>query len=162
VSDLPPGWTQSADDSTSSGGNICDLQRTPSNLPGATVSFEQGQFGPFLSEAIGKYPTVAEATAWMQTAKTKLPCGDWTSLDDQGTPQVWHTTTLPFPALGDDSTAARLSADVPLLGSIQVDIVLVRVGAYSMVLGNFSLGTIDSSLTETMARKAVDKLKANQ
>jgi hypothetical protein len=71
----------------------------------------------------------------------------------------FRLSALSFPKLGDDTFAVRMSTDAEGL-SVVIDVIVVRRSGVMMLLTNagVGVGTPDSATTETVARKALDKV----
>ena len=163
VDDMPTGWTTSPSGPNieSQGNNICgqplDTQRRVEQV---SVGFQRSQSGPFLLQTVGVYER-GGAAAFMESLKrASESCTTWTVTGREGKITVWKLAPLSFPKLGDETFAFRLSIDTGVLPG-ESDVVFVRRGDIVSLLeyAGVSLATVDSQQTETIVRKADEKLQ---
>lgn len=162
LQDLPSGWTVSApDEEDEEDDEICNDQ-DPFNavepVEEAESNFEQGSFGPFLSSIAGRYASTDDAQDVLDALAAAVDqCQTFTDVDEDGTEITYTFTALSFPKLGDDTYAARLSANSPF-GPLALDFVFARKGDTVAAIINGGLGAADTALTESMMRLMVDRL----
>ena len=153
LEDMPTGWTQAeaADFSPSvPGGTYLSMcKEIPARSIGsASTSFSLSTLGPQLNQTVVVFPSRDEAVAALaDLMSVAQECGEYS--DDNG--NVFTLSPLAFPSLGDDAFAVRSSNQL-----VQADWVQVRVDSTIINLIHAGL-SIDSELTEELARLAVDK-----
>lgn len=162
LQDLPSGWTVSApDEGLEEDDEICNDQDpfdAVEPIEEAETNFEQGGFGPFLSSIAGRYASTDDAQGVLDAfAAAVEQCRAFTEVDDDGTEITYTFTALSFPKLGDDTYAARLSANTPV-GPLALDFVFARKGDAVAAIINGGLGAADTALTESMMSLMVDRL----
>lgn len=160
LEDIPAGWAKGADeveDDSDTFSFLC-LEFQKKSIATASVSFEQGQMGPFLVNSLTTYnPDEGKKLfAEMKAAVDQCPIITETQ---NGETTEWTISPVSFPQLGDESFAVRASSDF-LLGFVEMDSVYFRIGdtlssTMYLVLG---LESIDSTLTEQFATTAEKKL----
>jgi hypothetical protein len=161
LDDLPAGWTVSTEDDSNDATDsaFCDANDVDFDFgdsPTADASFTSGDFGPFFTVTV---TAVGEDTAqqFMQQVDAALSCTTWVDTSDDP-PTTWTITTLSVPDLGDGVVARHLEADsggVPLTA----DLVFARSGGFVALLGNLSLGPVDSQLTLDQTARVVQALE---
>lgn len=173
VSDLPTGYTVSADDEEEGAGTsrFCGgkLEFTVVATPKqeAEVSFEKSGETAFnvgvLLEGLAEF-TEDEAVAVMDHVHAVADqCQTFDDTMDDGTRFTGRMSVLSFPKLGDDTFAVRMSGDASTEGidvPFAADVITVRKGRVVMLIANFGggLNGVDSSVTESVATKALEKV----
>lgn len=153
INDMPTGWA---------GGGAVFEPRTPGgtytsfcaqlparSIAAAYVEFEKSALGPYLTHSIVVYPDSASArAAFDDLVAAAQNCPQVT--DSSGS--VNTLSPLSFPSIGEATFAIRSSGAVEMDAiNILVDNVLINIrhGAYG--------SPVDSALTETVARAAVER-----
>jgi hypothetical protein len=122
------------------------------------VTFRSGLLDPYLSGVIAGFRDTDAAKQSMAYVRSSLDCASWTSTVD-GRQLTDVPSLLPFPTLGDDIFAVRISAYLGAMGTVGMDAVVVLIGCHVLLLSHWRLGGVDSAQTETFARIAVDKTR---
>jgi hypothetical protein len=128
------------------------------------ADFER-QAGPlsvtFVDDLVSALPTGVAKSGIDQIQAKLSSCTTFTSTSSGDTIN-FRIAPLSFPRVGDQTLALRLTGQ-PQSGvlrnaSIPVDTIIIRVGNNVAVLINGGLNAVDSSLTESLARKQASKL----
>jgi hypothetical protein len=126
-------------------GSRC-LARTRTTRPGCCAAT-----GPFLAAGGGEY----------RRADTHCGAGHLRNADNcarsAGKVTEFRRGPLSFPRPGDDTFALRISADSEGL-SIGIDIIVIRRSGVMLLVMNAGVGSPDGATTETVARKALEKV----
>lgn len=178
VDDLPSGWSVSADDEDEDEDDDSDSETSADNpecqklmdaMDGddeseafgeGEVSFQQSEWGPFLSQSVSSKEgdEIEKAmTAFREAFET---CESFTETDADGTKTEFKISDMSFPDLGDDTVALKMSAEAEGF-PVDVPLVVVRVDQNVILLASFGIGQgMDAKELETVARTAVTKVKA--
>ena len=152
INDMPTGWTGGAAvfEPRTPGGTYTSFctQLTARSIAAAYVDFEKSALGPFLTHSIVVYPDSANARAALDDLMTAA----------QNCPQVTDSSgstntlsPLSFPSFGEDTFAIRSS------GTVEMDAIYVLVDNVLINIRHGGIGAIDSALTETSTRLAVER-----
>jgi hypothetical protein len=96
----------------------------------AGVAFQADAVGPFVSHAIGVWRTKAPAAAGMSAMRSLLrACDRWTETEKDGSQLTFRLARQPFPKLGTERVALRLTVTArgTISMSVRADVVAVRV-----------------------------------
>jgi hypothetical protein len=157
IEDLPTGWSSMPYEDESDGGDCDDAGIVDTADAAAGVAFSQGSFGPFLTQALTRFGSDAAASAALVSFRDFAErCQTYTTTEDDGSTSTATLSPLSFPDLADDTYALRLTVEaaLPLSG----DVIVVRQGRVLMLLAHVGIGSIESSVTEDVTRRAVEKL----
>lgn len=168
LQDMPLGWTfQPQDDEEDESDPedettaFCGAPR-PDNLSesvaSADANLQVSSRGPLLNHQVNLYPDEDTSKGFMDWARNRYACGEWTVVDTDGTETPLRFSPLAFPNVGDDTFVVRISMPGGILGDIEVDVVHVRVGAYVTQIQHFGFGGVDTQLTLNFIETAVAKL----
>lgn len=162
LDDMPTGFTIDTP-SSGTGSQPCGKSTELRARAAQTVEadFTKGGLGPFISETLGTYKSGEAKDAFDGARKLFEDCRTWTEPDKDGKTTEYKIAPLSFPKLGDQTYAIRM--DIKGGGFVgQADLVFVRRGDTILLIGNgiggLGLATVDSTLTEQMARKADENL----
>lgn len=166
LSDMPTGFTRdkSKDDSadTPSGCKKLDALDDFDKrvLAKGEAKFTGGTFGPFVDEAVS-VPRQAAKVYYDQFRDAMQACHRFRAETDDGTNSNATLTGLSFPTFGDDTFAAQMRiAPIPMVGSVYVDLVVVRLGNALMLLSEAQVAAPpDGSSVEQLCRTAVKRLQ---
>ena len=152
INDMPTGWTGTAPvfEPRTPGGtyNSFCTQLPARSIAAAYVKLEKSAFGPFLTHTIVVYPDSANARdAFNDLMTAAQNCTQFT--DSSGSTNT--LSPLSFPSLGEDTFAVRSS------GTVEMDAIYILVDNVLITINHGGLGAIDSTLTESSARTAVDR-----
>lgn len=172
------GWTRSSDgdggegdeDFAPCGKKTEDTRYKPANE--AERNYSKGQIGDQLGLHNESYTSANQAHLSIEESKSDIKsCPTWTHTEDDGTKITFTAKQVPFPNLGDETVAFRITftGTSPQGGpafKINGDglVVLVRlgqniVGVFHMSIALNSEPELDTAETESITRKAVDKFK---
>jgi hypothetical protein len=166
IQDLPTGWSTDATASSGSGdGDMtgCPQMQTLAGLETTAnttveVHYTKGIRGPFFGEGL---VSMAEASA----RKLLTDLGDMASacpvvrFTSGGNGFDMHLNGLSFPNLGEDTLALRISGAVNGV-TLSMDWILVRRGGLVVDVLYLCLNAdVDSTQTESLTRKAMDKVR---
>ena len=84
-------------------------------------------------------------------------CCTFSTKAEDGSTVTMDLGPLSFPKLGEETFALRIPADSQGL-TLAGDMVVIRQDAVGILITNLALGTVDTQLTETVARTALAKL----
>jgi hypothetical protein len=163
VQDMPTGFTVDTDTSKDSAGTLqgCEqldgLNQNAGTGLDIEAKFTKGGFGPFVSETLGQKDEKEAKAAVDKFADALSSCKTAKSTGTDGKVTEFHLSPLSFPKLGDDTFALRMSADAEGL-TIGIDVIVVRRAGVMLVVLNAGVGSPDSAITETVARKALAKV----
>jgi hypothetical protein len=163
INDMPTGYSIDSsnddDDDTPSGCKPLDsLPDTDQYPDSAEINFTKGSFGPFVGEGITALPEGQAHKLLGELADALSKCSTFSSKNDDGTTTKATLQPLSFPKLGDETFAVRLAMDAEGF-PLTLDLVVVRSGSNLLLIDNAGIGTVDSSVTESVTRKAVKKLQ---
>lgn len=153
LDDLPEGFVVAPEDPDVSG-DFCGTDPTD-EVPEeeeVTASFSQGDFGPFVTNAVAEYSDEATAMAFMNAVRPALEECNGYEDDINGS-----VKDLAFPDLGDDTFSARYSVD-SVVGPVVADIVYVRAGRLVALVAHSGITAVDTDLTEELSRLVADRL----
>lgn len=188
IQDLPTGWTTAppqpspttpsteADEPT----GFCNRpiiirEEVPASVE--TEFTKGGELSNRLLQLVVSYDNARQASkAFDDIAQAAQECTSWEE-SDESTTSALTLQSLSFPKLGDDTLAARMGGEIKskpnpseefsfdITGNVAADIVVIRSGQLITVLGQLGVGifgpaSIDSTETETIARRAVDRLES--
>jgi hypothetical protein len=164
--DLPAGWTPATDVS----GPLAPDKTQPAEcgttlaalsakrFAGSSVSFQQSEFGPFLFEGVGMFPTAKDAgAAVLQLQQSTKRCQTYTSTDARGRTTTNTLSAVTLKKIGDQSFAVALTTtggDFPGTAAYYV----VRKGRRLLVLSPATIGTPLTLDAPTLLTKAFAKL----
>ena len=166
VSDMPSGFTvdKSKDDNSSTPSGCKKLDALDGYDKQTKVSqqakFTGGTFGPFVQESV-TVPHASAMTIYRQFVDAMRTCPSFRSKNDDGSFSSVTISGMSFPKLADDTFAAQMRiAPVPMVGSVYVDLVLVRIGNVFTLMTDAQLAAApDATVVEGLARKAVGRLQ---
>lgn len=188
IEDLPTGWTSAPAEPSPTAPTvetekptgfcntpIIDTAQVPAS---AETEFSKGgELSNRLVQLVVSYDNRRQASrAFDEIEMAARACTQWEDTDED-TASSLTLQSLSFPRLGDETLAARMGGEVEpkpdpddefsfdITGNIAADIVVVRSGSLITVLGHLGVGifgppSLDSAETETIARKAIDRLEA--
>ena len=177
VADMPTGWTQAPPeeegDDPADSDDFCkefQVEDVPTVVE-AEASFRAGETGPFIEHSVMVFDG-DEAKRAMDVVRTGLDkCQTFSTTDEDGTTFSGSFSAVSFPKVGDDTFAVRLTATAKSTGDFEMevpmagDIVIVRRGRAISALFHFAIthplfgnAKLDSAISETVARKADEKL----
>jgi len=164
VSDMPTGFTSSASteegsksESLSGCAALDALDTTKDPGVKAKAAFKQSDFGPFISEDIAVQIDKAKEN-YDRFASAIKTCAAFDSPNDDGEITKFTLAALSFPNLGDETFALKASGTA--MFPVSLDIAVVRLGDTLIFISNGGIGSADSVVTESVTRKAVEKVKA--
>ena len=161
LEDLPAGWTTGAADDDESDDDFCGVA-APTDLAEpveeAESSFQQSDFGPFLSSVAGRFESDEVAAQLLEDFSTGFEaCNGYTEVDENGTETTYSIEPLSFPDLGDDTFSVRLAASTAL-GPFALDVVFTRVDDVLLGVVNGGFGAADTAVTEEAMRIMVERV----
>jgi hypothetical protein len=179
LSDLPHGWSNSDDSSSSdssstslfdsSGSSSTDLCGNDQLSDGAiaqnSTGFTPADFSQglrFVIDGVARYAPGKARTAMDNFQKALKACGGTTSqIDNNGQTAKLTVTPLQLPSLGDQAVGYRIYAESDGF-NIGLAIVAIRKGDLLAVLADANLGadTPSDGLLQSLAGKAATKLNA--
>jgi hypothetical protein len=160
VSDLPSGFTSAPPTpSTSSDTQVCnqpDPTVTLKPSAQAEADFKKSELGPFVFELMIAWSEPSTAKSFLD--RVRAAAGSCTSYQttDNGETDTSTVSPLPFPKLGDDTVAVRLSVSGASLPA-DVDVAAIRKGPVALLVVQLAVGAIDSAITEQAARAAMSR-----
>ncbi|MEO8538144.1 MAG: hypothetical protein ABI577_00270 [bacterium] len=167
ISDFPTGWAESTSADENSPLDKCQTETDTPNR--ASADFAKGSGNTSISQTAAVFPLAEDAQKSIDGYRSRLDCAvkliNDGKLDNKDTSYVdAKVGALSFPALGEQSTALRLTMTAKpknTTGSIAIffDVVLVRKGrtAFSL-LATDVLSPFNSNDLEAFVRKAAQKL----
>ena len=155
IDDMPAGFSlgTTPDDN---GRGVCGQPAASSVVPSlaeARISFTRGAAGPVVQQVSASYEQ-AKAVEYMAKVRESSTCTTYADEEADGIVSNNTVAEVSFPKLGDDTLALRVGND----HGLNADIVFIRIGDTVTRVGVAGL-TIDSALTEEVARKAEAKMK---
>lgn len=161
LEDLPAGWTASPPDADDTTDEFCEGEDPFTEIQAdeeVEASFQQSDVGPFIASFAEQHGSDDEAQEALDLFVDAVnSCGEFTNVEEDGTETIYRFSPLSFPQLGDDTFAARLSGTTAF-GPITADFVFARDGDRVGGIVNAALGAMDSSLTEPLMRKVMERL----
>jgi hypothetical protein len=179
VGDLPTGWTAAPAETEGEDGE--SLAPCGQNLDvyedesGATAkaSFQKSELGDQLFTGLAGFSSGEAASSSAKKVNDIFTsCGTWSEDDPDGTHYEYRAEPVSFPTLGDETFAFRLTINVtgtsdgiPISAQGAGNVITIRRAANLEVVLHLALGllgpaNLDSAETETIARKADEKLAA--
>jgi hypothetical protein len=163
ASDLPPGFAVTNDPTgtdTATGCPQLDTDVEQGARDHAQVLFKAGALGPYIRERLvrlGPGEAQQRVSAIQSVAGS---CATFSTHDDTIGTIEFTTSTLTIDKLGDATAAVRLTGH-PTIADIVLyqDLVAVRRGGTLLLISQVSYAAIDTDLTRSTARKAVEKLQ---
>jgi hypothetical protein len=167
LSDFPAGFSTTPPASSSSTTAVCGLENYRDKaLARAQLDFQRQQSTrsvTLVSDTVDAFPVGLARTALDQVQAGLSSCTTCTT-NTNGPAHTSRVSPLPFPRLADQTLVLRLTGQIQggnLQGSaLLVDVVVIRAGNNIAVVGNAGLNGVDSSLTQTLARKQAAKVAA--
>ncbi len=167
TSDLPTGFTAMPPTPSSDTSKVCGLQSYRDRaVTRGEIDFQQ-QPSPtsvmFIGDSIDAFPAGVAKTALDQVQAGLSSCTSFTTTSS-GQTITFQVSRLSFPRLDDQTLALRLMGQ-PQGGALQgtsvaAEIIVIRAGNNIAVVGNVSIPGLDSSLTESLARRQATNLAA--
>jgi predicted small secreted protein len=163
INDMPTGFTLDATNKKDSNSNfqgceqLAGLEQRSDTENGIDVSFTKGGFGPFVSESLGQKTEQGAKDALDKFANAFSACKTVRSIGSDGKAIELKLSPLSFPKLGDDTFALRMSGDAEGI-TVGFDVVVIRRSGVMILILNAGIGSPDSAITETVARKALEKV----
>lgn len=168
LDDMPAGWSPGVgdeDEGDDDGLQLCgDTSPRPADefsaVAGAQAEFQQAELGPYYFQSIAAFEGDLAAQAMEFFRELMADCPDWEETDEDGTTLAYSVSPMSFGTYGDETFALRITASgVPLFGSLQADMALIRYGRFVAYQGYVFLGSAgDFSLT-TMVELADQKAR---
>lgn len=168
LDDMPSGWTihpAEGDDeegeTESDSSFFCghdELDMDGRALGNTEVMLSGGEIAPVVVHAVNVYSADEADKIFAEFTGIFEDCEEWEDEDEY----TWHAAEMSFPKLGDDSAAYRLStSDVPLVGVMEIQVVLIRSDSFLSVIMHMDIGFdgVDTEQTEQFARRADEKLQ---
>ena len=142
----------------------------------AETEFTKGELSNRLVQVVVSYGGSREASkAFEQIQQLAQGCSRWDDSDTTSTSK-FTLQSLSFPKLGDETLAFRMAGEIKakpdpndefsleITGMAAGDVIIVRSNNLITVLGQIGIGifgppSLDSSETEVIARKAVERLE---
>ncbi len=157
LADMPDGWVVASAATRDLAAGECEgLFMLPERAM-LFASFEDDpNSGPFVSQGVHAYPTVAGASAYLTRVSDGLAKCASTS-DSTG----WDITlsVMAFDSFGDDSLAIRVRMTDPDSDAVvNGAVVIVRYGASITAISHFTAATLDTVQTKAMVTLATDRL----
>ena len=180
LADLPPGWapgepgattttTAGSDSSSSSNDYICPGARSAfpetSSSEDTSVTFNKGQLGPLVIEALEGVPDASTQFKKASDALSSCVGTTWTSTDSSGQ-TTFSLTEVSMPKHGDEQVAYRVVGDFDG-GSASIDMIVFRQGDVVALLAGITvtspLGTsqFDGSEFADIVATAASKLSTS-
>jgi len=156
LEDLPAGWTSTFVGMADEAGMIrdeCSDGEPVVPLSFSAVHFQRGEGVPFLQQNVALFAPGDAERAMRYLVADYTACG---MTRDSGP----FAAPLPFPTLGDETIALRITGAVQF-GTAVIELVAVRRGDAVFLLvqtGEVSVGGVDSALTERLARLTDQRL----
>jgi len=156
--EMPSGFTVDTDEHTGAPNDakgcatLSGIQPSPGTAHSAQIEFTKGQTGTLVSESLLQQDEAQAKATLNQFATAASGCPTFKSGIISYTLSV-----LAFPKLGDDTLALHMAgtaAGVP----VGIDLVEVRRGGVLMLVANAGVRTVDTALTESVARAALSKV----
>ena len=162
LDDLPAGWSVFPSEGEGEPDDeICEGHDPFNEIEAqdeAKSVFQQSEFGPFVTSLAAQFEDDGEAGEVMdQLSEAASACQSFTQTDEAGIETVYTIAPLPFPDLGDETFAFRLSA-ATAYGPVALDYASVREGAFVVSVINGGFGPPDTALTESIAQTMLDRL----
>jgi hypothetical protein len=160
VADFPTGFTTTPP-TQSNAPPVCGLQDIRSQaIARGEVVFEQ-QSGSvattYVDDIIDALPPGVAKNDLDQEQRTLSSCTSYTTTSN-GQPITVHVAPLSFPSVGDQTVALRLTLQAQSGGPQSADEIIIRAGNNEALVNNNGANGVDTSLTESLARKQAVKL----
>lgn len=121
------------------------------------VAFLSAETNLQVYEAVSRYERGAAAALLEVVRKLPTECATFTE-QQSGTELTMRTAALEFPKLLDDTAALAIKGTFGTQ-ALTFEQIFMRLGDTLVVLVHGGLGTIDSKVTETLARAAAKKVE---
>jgi hypothetical protein len=163
ASDLPPGFAVTNDPAGTAATTGCpplDADVEQGARDHAQVLFKAGALGPYIRERLiqlGPGDAQHHVSA-VQSAASR--CATFSTHDDTVGTIEFAVSALTIDKLADATAAVRLTGH-PAIADIDLyqDLVAVRRGGTLLLISQVGYASIDTDLTRSTARKAVEKLQ---
>lgn len=153
TSDLPSGWMAQPGSTSNELSTLpCGSELPDVRMVTASAAFETAD-GEHVSESLAAFHP-GDAETWLTALRNGPACDVVNEGDYQGTPIVAHVTQPSTPALGDQSLALRLTSDSPV-GTLNTDLVYVRIGDFILQIGDTTIGAPDPDMTTSIVQQAI-------
>ena len=162
LDDLPAGWSVFPSEGEGEPDDeICEGHDPYNEIEAqdeAESVFQQSELGQFVTSLAAQFTDDGEAGEVMaQLSEAANACQSFTETDEDGIETAYTIAPLPFPDLGDETVAFRLSATTAY-GPIALDYASVREGEFTLSVINGGFGPPDTALTESLAQTMLDRL----
>jgi hypothetical protein len=187
IEDLPTGWTTAPPDASPSadpldsddGTKLCDkpvIDRTQAPASAEVEFSKGGELSNQLFQEVFSYDSRRKASDAFDSIREAIQaCTQWETSDESTTSSL-TLQSLSFPKLGDDTLAVRMGGEVKskpdeseelsfdLTAAVAGDVVIIRENNLLTLVGQIGLGifgpvSVDTKETETIARKALERLE---
>lgn len=182
AADMPAGWqpieNAGTEEVSAQEGGFCDspVPDESNATASATAQFFKGEMTTRVVETVVSYESPEDATeAFDKVQQAIATCKEW-DVDAAGTVSRLKLSSASFPAVGEQTAAARVTSDftvnsgsadkpAPTEGSVTGDTVIVRQQNFIVVVRHFSIGVgtepaFNAADTEPIVRSAVQKVTA--
>jgi hypothetical protein len=163
VEDLPPGFAESSlpndvDLGAVDGCPLLDTERSREVAAEASVVFA-GPTGRFITEALEQMSPSDARESMAELARVPTECGTFTA-QASGLDVAFAATKLDFASIGEETVAVRITAEIAGLGAgIEEHVVAARRGDIVMTVIHIEPGSADRAATESVARRAYEKVR---
>ena len=123
-----------------------------------------GALGPFFVEALATLPGSDASEYFNKTRDTLSGCTHWTEPSNETeTPTAYTGGELSFAKFGDDTIAFRATSEATFLGSVQIDLALIRRGHALLFIAYAGIGfaPLDVDQFVSFTRNADDKVRSH-
>ncbi|HEV2892106.1 MAG TPA: hypothetical protein VGX28_17160 [Frankiaceae bacterium] len=171
VKDLPTGWSLVRDDdedvdSFARGcGPLAALDEAfAGGADGAEARFgQQDELGPFVTESLASLPSAADVTARIAALRTALSRCPSFRYEDAGIAREVRVSAVPFPRLGDETLASRVTTEFEIW-RLSMTVLVVRIRNHTLLLVGSTVTALNGrgprlapADLERIARAAVTK-----
>jgi hypothetical protein len=169
AADLPDGFVLTAaatddDGAVSIGGNFPGCPSlaplTGDGTRAAAVTYSKGAVGPYLTEALVRFPAGAAVPAMDRLAAAVTTCKSFSQELAGITVRFTLAPTEPPAGLGDRAIGVRMTGDTDFGIAVTADIVAARRGDVVLWLNDMTIGTTPAGMVATLAKPAADRCVA--
>lgn len=160
LADMPTGWTASTPSANNDDGpKLCDVPPPNPRPARADAEFERSSLQQ-IRHIVTAYQPGSGRADYERITGALSKCTEWKWSDSSGS-YTAKVSPLSFPKLGEQTFAYRVAITAP--GAVaSVDVVYIRVGDVISAVEHYAFGlvsaTVDSAVTEQVARKAEAKI----
>jgi hypothetical protein len=162
--DLPPGFVESSLPSdvglgAVEGCPLLDTGRSRDVTAKASVAFAGKPAGRFIVEELEQMSATDARESMSELARVPSECGSYTA-QAGGLEMAFSATKLDLPSIGAETVALRITAEIAGLGAVMEEhAVAARHGDVVMVVIQVAPGPADRAVTESVARRAYEKVR---